>query len=328
MKDISSNVPAVAVIMSVYNEPLQYVKEAIDSILNQTFQNFEIVVVNDNPSRSDYKQFIASYQDSRIIFHQNETNLFLAGSMNVAASLVSAKYLARMDADDIAEPDRLEKEYNILNTGNYDLVFSRYSYIDQNSRPCLLDKEVTYYPPEKLIKVMLEKVVIHHPTVMMTSEILHKVGGYRNFMVAQDRDLWLRMQYAGCRFYMLEDSLLKYRVSEESVSSKKWHRQLLTIFYIEKLFVERLHTGKDSFSTDNCESFLKANGLGNLKAENKLRRANRMIAKAIEFQQVGENLTALLYRVIVFFFSKQYRQYYINRLQKRKLLRQLVYGNR
>ena len=203
----------VGVIMSVYNEPIEYVKEAVDSILCQTLHDFELVVVNDNPNRLDYRLLFESYNDDRIIYHQNKENMSLAGAMNVAASLTKARYLARMDADDIAEPDRLEKEYNVLKSGKYDLVFSRYSFIDEKSTPCLRDRQIDYYPPEQLKRVMLERPLIHHPTVMMTSEILQKVGGYRKLIAAEDRDLWLRMQYEGCRFYMLEDSLLRYRIN-------------------------------------------------------------------------------------------------------------------
>lgn len=313
--------PTVAVIMSVYNEPLKYVKEAVDSILRQTFQDFEIIVVNDNPERLDYKTFFEAYHDERITFHQNEMNLSLAGAMNVAASLTDARLLARMDADDIAESDRLEKEVKILNSGEYDLVFSRYSYIDEDSKPCLKDKQILHYPPEQLMGALIERPIIHHPTVMMTADILHKVGGYRKLEAAEDYDLWLRMIYARCRFYMIEDALLKYRINSRSISNQKWQRQMLTIFYIERLFIERLKFGVDSYSEGRCEEFLISNGLGNHKEKDKLLFAKTLISNGLRYRQNGSLLKSFLCRMIVFIYSKPYREYYLNRLKKIKLLK-------
>lgn len=313
--------PEVAVIMSVYNEPIEYVKEAVDSILSQTLHDFQLVIVNDNPSRLDYRRFFESYNDRRIIFHQNTENLSLAGAMNVASSLTNAPYLARMDADDIAEPNRLEKEYAILKSGQYDLVFSRYSFIDEKSEPCYEDRQVKYYPPEMLKKVMLERPLIHHPTVMMTAEILHNVGGYRKLIAAEDRDLWLRMQYAGCRFYMLEECLLKYRINKESISNKQRPRQILTIFYIENLFIERLRKGDDSYSVEHCEEFLHRNGLGDVNEEKKLLQSKGILELSAKCKREGQPLKAALYRIEVFLYSKQYRRFFINRLLKKKLLR-------
>lgn len=313
--------PAVAVIMSVFNEPVEYIKEAVDSILFQTFQDFEIVVVNDNPKRTDYRRLFESYNDNRIKYHQNKENMSLAGAMNVAASLTKARYLARMDADDIAEPDRLEKEYNVLKSGKYDLVFSRYSFIDEKSTPCLRDRRIDYYPPEQLKRVMLERPLIHHPTVMMTSEILQKVGGYRKLIAAEDRDLWLRMQYEGCRFYMLEDSLLRYRINAGSISYQKRQRQILTIIYIEDLFVERLRKGYDSYSEEHCEEFLVRNGLGDVNAEKKLLHSKERLELSAKYQREGKSLKALLRRVEVFLSSKQYRMYFINKFLKKEMLK-------
>ena len=99
---------AISVLISIYKEPEVYIAEAVKSILNQTLSDIEIIIVNDNPQRKEIKGFVSSFNDERIIFIQNEKNLGLALSMNKAAEYATAPYLARMDADDIAEPERLQ----------------------------------------------------------------------------------------------------------------------------------------------------------------------------------------------------------------------------
>ena len=109
----------VSVIMSTYQEPLVWIDEAVSSIQNQTYQNFEFIIVVDDP---DYKQLVGyilrkKKEDNRIIVHINERNKGLTESLNIAVKMAKGTYIARMDADDIAAPDRLECEldYLILN---------------------------------------------------------------------------------------------------------------------------------------------------------------------------------------------------------------------
>lgn len=299
----------VSVIMSIYNEPLSYIKESVDSILKQTLTDFEYIIVNDNPTRGDIKDYLLSFQDKRIKFIQNEYNIGLAESMNKAVLFSQSPYLARMDADDIAVPNRIEEEYEVINQGRYDLVFSAYSCIDAEANPVVTIPH-SYYTPEELPRKILVESVIHHPTVMMTREIFNRVGGYRNFPCAQDADMWLRMLYAGCRFYMIPKVLHKYRINPESVSAKKWYMQKLTIYYINDLFIQRLKKGEDDFSFENYKKYLENNEIGNEREAQKLRRAFDFLERGAEYSFKKKRILAIVYRVEAFVCSEKVRKNY------------------
>ena len=106
--------PEISVIMSVYNGET-YLKEAIESVINQTFKNWELIVINDCSTDST-SEILAEFaeKDERVKVYPNEVNLRLPTSLNRAISLSSGKYIARMDADDICLPDRFEKQYKFM----------------------------------------------------------------------------------------------------------------------------------------------------------------------------------------------------------------------
>ena len=313
----------VSVIMSIYNEPCSYIEEAVKSILNQTLEDLEFIIVNDNPARKDIGDYILSFKDSRIRFIQNDQNIGLAESMNKAVRLAQSPFLARMDADDISLPSRLEKEYDILNKKSFDLVFSDYLYIDKDSIP-IASSPHPYYTPEKLPEIILTKSVIHHPTVMMTRAIYDKVGGYRNFPCAQDADMWLRMLYAGCRYYMIPEMLHKYRVNPNSVSSRKWYMQKVTIYYINELFIRRLQTGRDDFSVENYRRYLVRNKISDDEAAQRLRVTVGFLERAAEYNSEGKRFLSVLYRGMAFIHSRNARKNYLSNYIKRILFKRAM----
>ena len=112
--------PLVSVLMAVYNGE-KYLLEAIESILNQTYTNFEFLIINDGSTDST-EEIILSYSDQRIRYIKNEQNLKLIASLNKGLDLAKGKYIARMDADDISLPDRLEKQVNFLERNSTKLL--------------------------------------------------------------------------------------------------------------------------------------------------------------------------------------------------------------
>ncbi|MCD0089063.1 glycosyltransferase family 2 protein, partial [Streptococcus agalactiae] len=113
-----------SVIMSIYNEPLKYIKSSIDSILSQTLKNFEFIIVIDNPDREDVYDILQTYlaSDARVKVLSNERNMGLAYSLNKAIKYSVGNYIFRMDADDISYPERFEKQINFME--KYRLDFS------------------------------------------------------------------------------------------------------------------------------------------------------------------------------------------------------------
>lgn len=311
------NSPKVSILISVYNETECHIRQAVESILNQTLDDFEIIVVIDNPNRDDVELILSSYSDPRLIICKNSNNIGLALSMNKAAKMAKSEVLARMDADDIAYPDRLEREYKLISSKKYDFIFTGYDLIDEQSSLIRKYKPMHPYSQSELIRQIHLKHIIHHPTVMFTKEIFYKVGGYRNFPCTQDLDLWFRMVENGCRFFMINEPLLKYRINSNSVSVKKWFLQKLTGNYIFKLSIERLQKGYDSYSLDNYQKYLNDNGINNKFKQNMLRRSQRFLYRA---SNSSSNFLSLLYRIIAFLNSSISREHYFMMNKKKKLI--------
>lgn len=108
--------PKVSVIMSVYKEPVEWLHESIDSILNQTFTDFEFIIICDNPSYDEGIALLYAYKekDHRIVLIENEKNLGLTKSLNKGITVAKGDFIARMDADDISLPERFEKQMSLL----------------------------------------------------------------------------------------------------------------------------------------------------------------------------------------------------------------------
>ena len=314
--------PIVSIIMSVYNEDQNHLIESIQSILDQTLSDFEFIIINDNPSNILLENVINSFHDDRIKLFRNEVNIGLALSMNRAAELATTDCLVRMDADDIAEKDRIARQYEYYLKG-YDLLFSRYSFIDESSNPINENKaeNQSIYSPDEISKIIQLKNIIHHPTVMMRKELLFAVGGYRNFPCSQDYDLWLRIAEFGCRFYMLEQSLLKYRINSNSVSSKKWYLQQLTAHYIFQMSYERLKHKKDSFSEDSYQRYLTKFKSDDDKSSSIYKSQILKLDKAYEIKSRGSSIGAWYMIITTILCTRLLRLHYVLLIKKYFLLK-------
>jgi glycosyltransferase involved in cell wall biosynthesis len=208
--------PLVSVLLPVYNAE-SYVAEAIESILNQTYKNFEFIIVNDDSSdRSE--EVIFSFSDERIRYYRNEANLGLIGTLNKSIGLSSGKYLARMDNDDICLPERLAKqvafleahsEVGVLGTAFYNIdkageISSETAFPSQH---ILLCWSLCFFSP------------LAHPTVMMRRELVQREGGYKDGIVhCEDYDFWYRLSNK-TKLSNLQDVLFKLRKHEMNSSS-------------------------------------------------------------------------------------------------------------
>ncbi len=175
--------------MSVYNSE-KYLQEAVDSILNQTFKDFEFIIINDG-STDRTKEILESYQDHRIILI-NQENMGLTKSLNKGISLAKGEYIARQDADDISLPERLEKQLEFLERyNNITLLGTAVKIIDEKGIYIHTRKyPIDYSSIRKFIK---KDNPFSHGSVMFRRKCFLEMGGYREiFFIAQDYDLWLR----------------------------------------------------------------------------------------------------------------------------------------
>lgn len=212
------NKPLVTVLMSVYNGE-RFLKEAIESILTQTFTDFEFLIINDG-SKDNSVKIIESYDDPRIRLINNEKNLKLIASLNKGVSLSRGRYIARMDCDDISMPERLEKEVNFLeNNHDYGLVGTWYTVIDGESK----DQFNRSYPSSNdLIKLFLSlNCPLAHGSIMGRTELFKQNSyGSKEYPAVEDYELWLRMSRT-TKIYNIPEYLFKYRVYGESFSDSK-----------------------------------------------------------------------------------------------------------
>lgn len=126
----------ISIMMPVYNEKISWVKQSIESILNQSYKDFELIIVLDNPQNNELKSMLEDFcsNHSKIKLLINDENLGIVDSLNKAITYSDGEYIARMDSDDIAFVDRIEKEINFLVNNNLDMVTSTVLEIDETGK--------------------------------------------------------------------------------------------------------------------------------------------------------------------------------------------------
>ena len=203
----------VSIIMSVFNG-MPLMKEAVESIQKQTFRDFELLVVNDC-STDETKRALHSFSDSddRIRIIENKNNLGLAASLNKAWQSAEGEFIARMDSDDISEPQRLEEQVRYLEKRE-DVVVLGTSATLINQKSETIGRSLRRESHGDLIKHMGTENPFFHSSVMMRRQFLVETGGYdKSFRRSQDYDLWSRGLGVG-KYHNLQEYLLKYRVAD------------------------------------------------------------------------------------------------------------------
>lgn len=204
----------VSVVLCTFNDE-RTIKEAIESILCQSYNNFEFIIWNDG-STDGTEEIIKSYKDNRIryFFHEN-TGLGVA--LRLACAEAKGKYIARMDGDDICLPNRIQKQVEFLESHpDYVLVSSAVYYIDENGEQIGRSFPITW--DVNLRKALKYGSPIAHPASMFTREAYLKAGGYLPLYSAQDRVLWSKMKDCG-KFKNLSNPLIKYRKANTSIGA-------------------------------------------------------------------------------------------------------------
>lgn len=212
--------PKISVVMAVFNGE-KYLAEAIESVLDQTFSDFEFFIVNDG-STDRTESIIMSYlgKDGRIVYLKNEINSGQSESWNRAIRLARGEFIVRMDADDICLPERfaMQLEYMLTHPeigvlGSAYFVFS--SDLQKKTKRNINTSILDARPP------------VHHPTCCIRKNLFQKFGGYNSkYDNAEDAELWYRFYSKGANFANLGDCLLLYRVHGGNVSIKKMKKQV------------------------------------------------------------------------------------------------------
>jgi glycosyltransferase involved in cell wall biosynthesis len=230
--------PKVTVLMSVYNGEI-YLREAIESILSQTFRDFEFIILNDG-SEDDSAQIIERYCDTRIKVVENRQNLGLTRSLNRGLSMAQGEYIARMDADDISFPNRLGAQVGFLDSNpEVGVLGTGFQLIDQLGKT----GETLLFPGEHgLLRWMMCFFFnpVAHPTVMMRREMVSMAGGYNEQLsTSQDFDLWRRLSELTC-LSNLPEVFLYLRKHKGNVSSTRFQQQQENSFRISQQLISQI----------------------------------------------------------------------------------------
>lgn len=300
-----------SVLMSVYNETLHDLKLSVESILSQSYKDFELIIVVDNPEYTTAIDLLNEYaaNDERIKIVVNDRNIGLALSMNVAASYASGEYILRMDSDDVCYPERFQIQIDVIKNSGYDLVCGNYTYIDENDDP--VDRTVDVYTDRQINKLLPFRNVIHHPTVIMKASMFNSVGGYRNYDCAQDYDLWLRMLNAGCKFHMVSEPLIKYRIRSTSITVSKRYKQFCTGEYIRSLYHQPKKQRMTEYSYENYKQYLNDRGAESSECQNDFHENSRLYMESKQRLKKGKIFRGCLGVLKVLLFSKYYRPHII-----------------
>ena len=223
--------PKISLIMSVYNGE-DYLGEAIESVLNQTFTDWELIVINDcsTDSTGEILRDFAK-QDDRITVYPNEVNLRLPSSLNRALELARGTYIARMDADDICLPDRLQKQYAFMEA-HPDIALSSCKFMTLKNGVIASGGCGGKTNADAIQALLLVTNPVLHPGIIARAEVIRELKYDPKFTCTEDMELWTRFVMAGHKIEILPDYLMLYRLHDKQITQttlEKQHREVLAI---------------------------------------------------------------------------------------------------
>ena len=212
--------PRVSVLTPIYNTNPIHLREMIESILNQTFKDFEFLILNDSPDNKEIEKIVLEYakHDKRIKYSKNKKNMGITPSRNKLIKMARGEYLAVFDHDDISVPERLEKEVKYLDENHYVGVVSGWIKL-------FGDKDEIWQYPEKDIDIKIrltDNCLINHSASMIRKSVLidNNIEYEEFYSPAEDYRLWTRLMDV-THFYNIPEILLNYRFFDNNTSKKQ-----------------------------------------------------------------------------------------------------------
>ena len=229
----------VSIIMPTYNCG-SFIKETIESVLNQTYKNWELIIVDDC-SKDDTEKAVKTIKDKRIKYHKLKTNSGAAVARTEAMKKAKGYYMAFLDSDDLWYPDKLEKQIKFMKDNNYDFTCTAYEQIDEKEN--LLNKIIKVKKKANYDRILLD-CPVGNSTVMYNVE---KLGKFEvpNIRKRNDDALWLQIIKKAKYIYGYDEVLMKYRIRQNSISSNKL--SLVKYHWILYRDIEHLSVIRSSF---------------------------------------------------------------------------------
>ncbi len=319
MSNLKDQKKLVSVLIPVFNVE-EYVEEAIQSIMDQTCKNLEIIVVDDASTDGTYDAVKKlAIKDERIKLFRNEKNLKIAGTLNRALSKANGYYIARMDGDDISAPGRIEKKVKFLELNpQFDLVGCSIKTMNENGE---IVGKADYYADEEFLKATLKyRTPVNHFWVTKKS-VYEKLGGYREMAGIEDYDFLLRLTTAGVRYTNLQKYYGYYfRIGRPgNTASRIGIKQRKMKKYAFKLYEERKKKGVDSFSTGRYNKVIQSNPF----AEKVDLLSGKFLFYAVQAKGKKQNIRAKLFLLLSLISPHQLSQLYMN-IRFKSLLKQYL----
>lgn len=238
--------------MSVYNGE-KYLRDAVDSILNQTFSDFEFLIINDASTDNTLK-ILCEYKDPRVRIMTNEKNLGLTQSLNNGIKIARGEYIARQDSDDLSLPKRFEYQVTFLEKNPHVVALGTSTYIVNDKG--LIQKEISRLPSPQYMDLLQDNQFIHG-SMVLRKNILLQMNGYNPiFIQCQDYELWLRIVKQN-EMRNLSESLYMLREHATNIGVLHWEKS-----YLFKDFARKIATKQIDQKTINV---IEHNGIKELK---------------------------------------------------------------
>ena len=287
MRDTLNNKPTVSVVMSFCDEPLQWLRLAVGSILEQTFTDFELLIVCDNPGAKECIGYIKekASEDTRVHIIMNESNLGPTKSFNIAIRQAEGQYIARMDADDIAFKERFERQVAFLKSHpEISACASDVHIINEEGEITRRNK----YHNKRDQSLHFIYNTIAHPTVMFRKSLKELRNPIYNeeYIYSQDYELWQHLLLNGHKIFTLDETLLLYRKSRSQISVAKRREQVELFKKAHKKFILGWlisHGVIDESDCDNLKCILKKASKAFRTSKGEDRRALTLIIYVLYF---------------------------------------------
>lgn len=300
----------ISVLMTVYNDRNEWLTMSIDSILNQTYTDFEFIIVNDNPKDERICRILSSYaeRDSRIVLVVNE-NHGRVNALNVGVAVASGEYLAVMDGDDYAHPDRFEKELDYMEKNSCDMVSVFWATMDENSEITDEGRALRLSPETVSESLRWGNMVLHTAWIAKMS-VYRRLGGYRNVMHAEDYDFLLRARESGYRIGITPHILANVRVRKNSISTTNVLHQFIVLYYLAEHAKEIFELDPDKVNTYVDSKVTKKRNAAYIKATEYIRIASK-----------SGKVKMLVYVMKALFTSRYAWKYILHTVHLRKIKR-------
>lgn len=306
--------PVISVLMPVYNAEL-YIKEAIESILNQSFTDFEFLIYNDG-STDKTDEIISGFNDARIVYKKVEINAGYISLLNEGLDIAKGKYIARMDSDDIALPNRFEEQFKYLES-NLDVGICG-SWIEFIGKMSGLNKSSETF--DEIQYSLFFGCPLTHPSIMMRRDLIKKYNLKYNqeYYYAEDHYFFAQ---ASLNFKLTNIPLvlLKYRIHDAQIGGKKWKEQFIAKSRIQAKLFSNVLLGNDA-DLIWLEDFFMEKSIPNEKWLNEITIYQQRIIKDNRITKVYPE--AILSKAVINVFerktSQNFYKYFFNKYYNQK----------